>query len=104
MLKLIIKQANWGVIGSIFGLSIGFLIKIYIIDIVGVDVWGKYVSAHAFAMAAETFLSIGIPWILIKYFPSYLKDNIPSASQLISKIIRYVLFLEIPLNFFDDTF
>ena len=47
MIGLIIKQANWGVAGSIFGFVIGFFIKIYLIDIVGVDEWGKYVSAHA---------------------------------------------------------
>ena len=41
MLKLIIKQANWGILGSMFGFLIGFVIKIYLIDIVGVDAWGK---------------------------------------------------------------
>ena len=36
MLKLIIKQANWGILGTVFGFAIGFFVKIYIIDIVGV--------------------------------------------------------------------
>ena len=33
MLRLIIKQANWCIIGSMFGFSIGFVIKVYLIDI-----------------------------------------------------------------------
>ena len=46
MLKLIIKQANWGILGAIFGFSIGFFVKIYLIDIVGLESWGKYVIAQ----------------------------------------------------------
>ena len=44
MLKLIIRQANWGILGSIFAFAIGFFVKIYVIDIVGISNWGKYVS------------------------------------------------------------
>ena len=72
MIGLIIKQANWGVAGSIFGFVIGFFIKIYLIDIVGVDEWGKYVSAHAFSGAISTFIGLGIPWIIVKYVPKYI--------------------------------
>ena len=42
MLKLIIRQANWGILGSIFAVAIGFFVKIYVIDIVGISNWGKY--------------------------------------------------------------
>ena len=45
MLKLIIRQANWGILGSIFAFAIGFFVKIYVIDIVGISNWGKYVSS-----------------------------------------------------------
>ena len=75
MLKLIIKQTNWGIAGAVFGFSIGFFVKIYLIDIVGLSAWGKYVSAHTFATAADAFLSIGIPFVLIKFIPNYLESN-----------------------------
>ena len=89
MIGLIIKQANWGVAGSIFGFVIGFFIKIYLIDIVGVDEWGKYVSAHAFSGAISTFIGLGIPWIIVKYVPKYIDINLAFARQLIRKLIIY---------------
>ena len=63
MLKLIIKQANWGVMGSIFAFLIGFFVKIYLIDIVGLASWGRYIAAQNFASAIDTFLAIGIPFL-----------------------------------------
>ena len=35
MLKLIIKQANWGILGSVFAFAIGFFVKTYVIREVG---------------------------------------------------------------------
>ena len=65
MIGLILRQANWGVLGSIFGFVIGFFVKIYLIDIVGVDEWGKYVSAQAFSgimSAANKLVRDGKPF------------------------------------------
>ena len=56
MLKLIIKQANWSVLGTVFGFAIGFFVKIYLIDIVGLQAWGKYVIAQTFSSFVETVL------------------------------------------------
>ena len=95
MIKLIIKQANWGVAGSIFGFVIGFFIKIYLIDIVGVDEWGKYVSAHAFSGAMSTIISFGIPWILIKYIPQYVDDQLYKAKQLVKKTLLFTIIVSL---------
>ena len=62
------RQANWGILGSAFGFLIGFLVKIYLINIVGVDLWGKYVSAQTFASFFDTLLSLGIPWVIISIY------------------------------------
>ena len=70
---------------------IGFLVKIYLINIVGVDLWGKYVSAQTFASFFDTLLSLGIPWVIIKYLPNYFDDNITKARNLLHKIIRYII-------------
>ena len=95
MLKLILSQANWGILGSAFGFLIGFLVKIYLINIVGVDLWGKYVSAQTFASFFDTLLSLGIPWVIIKYLPNYFDDNITKARNLLHKIIRYIILVTV---------
>ncbi len=91
MLSLIIKQTNWSIIGAIFGFLIGFLIKIYLIDIVGLVAWGKYVAAHTFASGFDTILSFGIPFVLLKFIPNYLNNNIELANKLISKSFKLLL-------------
>jgi len=91
MINLIIKQANWGMAGSIFGFVIGFFIKIYLIDIIGIEQWGKYVSALTFSGAMSTIISFGIPWVIVKYIPQYIDADLKSAKQLIRKIINYSL-------------
>ena len=89
MLKIIIRQTNWGIIGAIFGFSVGFFVKIYLIDIVGLDAWGKYVIAQIFSSTSETLLSIGIPFVIIKFIPSFVVKNKDKASRLASIFIKY---------------
>ena len=89
MLKLILRQANWGVLGAIFAFLIGFFVKIYLIDIVGLHEWGKYVIAQTFSSISETFLSIGIPFIIIKYMPSFIDNNKEKASRIANIFIKY---------------
>ena len=91
MLKLIIKQANWGIFGAIFGFSIGFFVKIYLIDIVGLEAWGKYVIAQTFASFSETILSIGIPLVIIKFIPSFIDRNQKKASRIANIFLKYSL-------------
>lgn len=107
MLKLIIRQANWAIMGSFFGFLVGFFLKIYLIDIVGVYVWGKYISAHLFATTISTLLSVGIPLVVMKFIPTYIKIDRDNANLLISKILRYlfgVSFLFILFMLFSSSF
>jgi len=89
MLKLIIRQANWGILGSVFAFVIGFFVKTYVIREVGTEEWGKYATAHTFAIIADTFLSISIPFIILKFFPDFINRSKDVASQLIRKIFIY---------------
>ncbi len=91
MLRLILRQANWGVIGALFGFSIGFFVKIYLIDIVGLHDWGKYATAQTFSSIFETILSIGIPFIIIKFIPSFVNENQEKASRISTIFIKYSL-------------
>ena len=97
MLKLIIRQANWGILGSIFAFVIGFFVKIYIIDIVGVSNWGKYVSAHTFSTFLDVFLTFGIPVLIVKFFPDLWKVNKDYALQFLSKILKLSVVLSFVL-------
>jgi len=91
MLKLIIRQANWGVLGAIFAFTVGFFVKIYVIDAVGLEEWGKYVIAHTFSSFSETFLSIGIPFVILKFLPSLIDKDIDKASRVASIFLKYAL-------------
>ena len=91
MLKLIIRQANWGVLGTVFAFSVGFFVKIYIIDIVGLEAWGKYAIAQTFSSLSETILSIGIPFVIIKFIPTLIDNHKDKASRIANVFIRYSL-------------
>lgn len=95
MLKLIIKQANWGILGAIFGFSIGFFVKIYLIDIVGLESWGKYVIAQTFSSFSETILSIGIPLVIIKFMPGFVEANIEKAGRIANIFLKYAIVIGI---------
>ena len=91
MLKLILRQANWGILGALFAFAIGFFVKIYLIDIVGLQAWGKYAIAQTFSSISETFLSIGIPFVIIKFIPSFIDNNQEKASRIANVFIKYAL-------------
>ncbi len=95
MIGLIIRQANWGILGSIFGAIVGFFIKIYLIDIVGLTQWGKYASFSAFSTLMSTILSLGIPWLIVKYIPHFIEIDKDKANQIIRKCFVYSLVLSI---------
>jgi len=87
MLKLIIRQANWGILGSVFAFAIGFFVKTYVIREVGTIEWGKYATAHIFAMFFDTILSLGIPFVILKFLPDFMSNSRGKASSLIQKIL-----------------
>jgi len=95
MLKLIIRQANWGVLASVFAFAIGFFVKTYVIREVGIIEWGKYATAHIFAMFFDTILSLGIPFVILKFFPDFMSNSREKASSLIQKILRLAIRISI---------
>ena len=91
MIKLIISQTNWGIFGSLFAFAIGFFVKIYLLDIVGLDAWGRYVTAQTFVTFIETVLSLGIPYVIIKFIPSLVDKHKEKASRISSIFLKYAL-------------
>ena len=91
MFKLILKQANWSVLGAIFGFLIGFFVKIYLIEVVGLEAWGKYVIAQTFSSFSETILSIGIPFVIIKFIPTFIENDKEKASRIANVFLKYAV-------------
>ena len=89
MLKLIIRQTNWGILGSVFAFIIGFFVKRYVFNEVGTIEWGKYATAHTFVVISDTLLSVSIPFIILKFIPKLLIDSKEKASKLIKSFLRY---------------
>ena len=103
MLKLIIRQASWGVLGSLFSFFIGFFVKIYVIREVGTIEWGKYTTAHTFSMFFDTILSFGIPFIILRFFPDFMSNSREKALSIIQKILflaTFVSFIFLIMIFF----
>ena len=95
MLKLILNQTTWGIFGSIFGFAIGFLLKIYLINIVGLESWGKYISAQTLITFIDILISISIPMVIIKFISkSKLIDSI-GTNLLLNKIFSYSIYASI---------
>jgi O-antigen/teichoic acid export membrane protein len=91
MIKLIIRQTNWGIFGSLFAFAIGFFVKIYLLDIVGLDAWGRYVTAQTFVSFIETVLALGIPFVIIKFIPTLIDKHKEKASRISSVFLKYAL-------------
>ena len=95
MLKLIIKQSSWGVLGHAISVIIGFFITRYVFLEVGEAKWGQYKTAHDFAVLSNTFLSIGIPSLILRFLPNMIDVDKTEAKYLISKILRYSIVVSV---------
>ena len=95
MLKLIIKQSSWGVLGHAISVIIGFFITRYVFLEVGEAKWGQYKTAHDFAVLSHTFLSIGIPSVILRFLPNMIDVDKTEAKYLISKILRYSIVVSV---------
>ena len=91
MLRLILRETNWGILGALFGFLVGFFLKIYLIDIVGLVSWGKYVTAQTFSSISETILSLGIPFIIIKFLPDFIEKDLEKAKRISNVFLKFSL-------------
>ena len=68
MLRLIIRQTNWAILGSVFTFLVGFVVTTYVVREVGLEIWGRYKTAHIFASIMDAFLAVGIPYVILRFF------------------------------------
>lgn len=95
MLKLIIRQANWGILGSVFRYVIVFFVSAYIVGEVGKSEYGKYATAHIFATIMDTLLVVGIPSVILRFIPFLLNKDPKKASIIIYRTLRYAVVISV---------
>ena len=95
MLRLIIRQTNWAILGSFLTFLVGFVVTTYVVREVGLEIWGRYKTAHIFASIMDVFLAVGIPYVILRFFPSLLNKDPQKASVIIRKILRYAVSISI---------
>lgn len=91
MLATLIKQTNWSILGAIFGFVIGFLIKGFIVQSVGLEAYGLYIKGYVFITAISTIIAFGFPQVLLKFLPDLISNNKEEAKGLTNRTISYIL-------------
>lgn len=92
MLKILLTQTSWNIIGTIFGFAIGFFVKMFLVNKVGASDFGLYIIAMQFESAIGTILAFGIPTILLKYLPQYIRNETSDkATRFSTKFFIYTM-------------
>ena len=91
MLATLIKQTKWSILGAIFGFVIGFLIKGFIVQSVGLEAYGLYIKGYVFITAISTIIAFGFPQVLLKFLPDLISNNKEEAKGLTNRTISYIL-------------
>jgi len=96
MLKILLTQTGWNILGTLFGFIVGFFVKLYVINKVGAASFGLYVIATSFEVAVGTVVAFGIPFIILKFLPTYIaKGNTLKATVFTSTFLFIILLLGI---------
>ena len=106
MLSLIIRQTNWSILGACLSFVIGFFLKIYLINIVSLSEYGKYVIGQTLASTLDTFLALGLPFLIIKYVPNLIKTNKDQAKKIAGFCLGFSILIGLAavilICFFND--
>ena len=91
MLATLIKQTNWSILGAIFRFAIGFLIKGFVVQSVGLEAYGLYIKGYVFITAISTIIAFGFPQVVLKFLPDLISSNEEEAKNLTNRTISYIL-------------
>ena len=91
MLATLIKQTNWSILGAVFGFAIGFLIKGFVVQSVGLDSYGLYIKGYVFITAISTIIAFGFPQLVLKFLPDLIGNNKGEAKDLTNRTVSYIL-------------
>ena len=68
MLRLIIRQTNWAILGNFLTFLLGLIVTTYVVRELGTELWGQYKAAHDFVIISDTVLSLGFPFVILIHF------------------------------------
>jgi O-antigen/teichoic acid export membrane protein len=92
MLKVLLSQTGWNILGTIFGFGVGFFVKMFLINKVGASSFGLYIIATSFEAAIGTIVALSIPTIILKFLPTYINQGkLDKATTFSSKFMLYSL-------------
>lgn len=96
MIRILFTQTSWSILGTVFGFSVGFFVKMFLVNKVGANDFGLYTIGQTFQSAIATVAALGIPSIIIKFLPEYLTHKeTAKANILTSKSLVLILFVGI---------
>ena len=106
MLRLIIRQTNWAILGNFLTFLLGLIVTTYVVRELGTELWGQYKAAHDFVIISDTVLSLGFPFVILKFFPNLIQYDLEKSKSIINSIFKYLivsslLFISI-VFFFQD--
>ena len=77
--------------GAIFGFAIGFLIKGFVVQSVGLEAYGLYIKGYVFITAISTIIAFGFPQLVLKFLPDLIGNNKGEAKDLTNRTVSYIL-------------
>ena len=98
MLATLIKQTNWSILGAVFGFAIGFLIKGFVVQSVGLDSYGLYIKGYVFITAISTIIAFGFPQLVLKFLPDLIGNNKGEAKDLTNRTVSYILISSLKIS------
>lgn len=107
MFKLLVSQSGWSVIGSLFAFTVGFFVKIYLVNAIGTESFGQYVLGQTLVITVQVFIALAIPQVFLRFLPVYIeKNDLSEANSVTSTGVLYLLSSSIlcmlVMMFFND--
>jgi len=96
MLKTLLTQTGWNILGTVFAFAVGFFVKMYLINAIGAENFGLYIIATSFQAAVSTFLALELPNILLKFLPAFLAEkDFRRANAFASATLSFLIIIGI---------
>ena len=88
LLKTLLSQTGWNILGTVFAFSVGFFVKMYLVNAIGASNFGLYIIATSFQAAVSTVVALEIPNILLKFLPTFIaQKDFVHINALTSKLL-----------------
>jgi O-antigen/teichoic acid export membrane protein len=94
MLKLLLTQTSWSLLGTLFGFSVGFFVKIFLVRAIGAEAFGQYILGQTMVSTVQIFIALALPQVMLRFIPSLLQNSEKYKADVIaSTCIKFLLFV-----------